>query len=207
MPQDFSFERVASFVKKTVLGNIALGLIILPGATSTNLIIPQEKLDSSFNIPSKETPDPDKIQVPIAFNYMSQKYQIFHPGIDLATEFGLPIKPIKAGIIEEAGYSPFGYGNEVLIDNGDGMESLYAHMSKIEVKKGDSVNTNTIIGLVGSSGHSTGPHLHLEVHVDGKPVNPLSILPPLQGDSSIKLITSAATPVAKVQETLTSIQQ
>jgi len=175
---------------------LALGLIVLPGGTQASLIIPQKELDSSFNIPVNTPRDPNTIQAPVAFNYISQGFRTFHPGIDLATEFGMPIKPIKAGTIEEAGYSPFGYGNEVVIDNGNGMESLYAHLSKIEVQKGESVDTTTVIGLVGTTGHSTGPHLHLEVHINGTPVNPLSVLPSLKGDSSIKLLGA-----------ITSIQQ
>jgi murein DD-endopeptidase MepM/ murein hydrolase activator NlpD len=186
LPQNFPLKRVASYVKKLLSANVALGLIMIPGGVQTNLIIPQQKLDISFNIAS--TVDQNKIQIPIIFHYMSQGFHFYHPGIDLATDFGTQIKPIKAGVVEEAGYSPFGYGNEILIDNGNGMESLYAHLSKIEVRIGQKVNINTTIGQVGTTGHSTGPHLHLEIHQDGKPINPLTVLPALNQNSS-KLIT------------------
>jgi murein DD-endopeptidase MepM/ murein hydrolase activator NlpD len=107
---------------------------------------------------------------------MSQGFSTFHPGLDLATKYGTKINPIESGTVKMAGYSSFGYGFEIVIDHEDGTESLYAHLSKIEVKKGDTVNLNTEIGLVGSTGHSTGPHLHLEVHKNGIAINPLSVI-------------------------------
>jgi len=60
------------------------------------------------------------------------------------------------------------------------MESLYAHLSKIEVKTGDSIDEHSQIGLVGTTGHATGPHLHLEIHINGRSVNPLSVLPSIK---------------------------
>ena len=193
MPKDFSAKRLVSRVKKllkrgvklVLSSNLAFALLALPlpsnfiARSESNLIIPEQTLASSFNIPGTDQPDPATIQIPVNYKYVSQKFSSFHPGIDLPSEFASAVKPIKAGVVELAEYSPFGYGNEVLIDHGDGLESLYAHLSKIEVKKGDTVTINSELGLVGSTGHSTGPHLHLEIHKDGVPVNPLNILPPL----------------------------
>jgi len=156
----------------------------LPSNTPS-LIIPQEKLDVAFNVATNNTKDNNKIELPLEFNYMSQGFSSFHPAIDLATKYGTSIKPIKAGVVKEAGYSPFGYGNEVLINHGDGMESLYAHLSKIEVKTGDEVTVDSEIGLVGTTGHSTGPHLHLEIHQNGKSINPLTILPSFKSPRSL----------------------
>ena len=184
-------------VKTFLGGNLAFALIATSSGFPSNyvnsqssLIIPEEKLDISFNIPSPlNTETQSGIQIPIDYIYMSQGFHIFHPGIDLASKFGNPVKPIMSGTVEEAGASYVGYGNEILINHGGGMESLYAHLSKINVKKGDVVDMDTIIGLVGSTGHSTGPHLHLEVHKDGIPVNPLTILPSLTNTRS-RLLTS-----------------
>lgn len=189
-------KSIKHLLKKGLVSNVALALIAIPVPTSsfvenpqTDLTIPQSKLDLAFNVSAKETEA--KIQIPIVFTYMSQGYSSFHPGIDLATKYGTPIKPVEAGTVEEAGYSPFGYGNEVVIDNGNGIETLYAHLSKIEVKKGDVVNIDSEVGLVGSTGRSSGPHLHLEIHKEGKPVNPLTILPTLKTDPSFtRLLTS-----------------
>ncbi|CAN5283493.1 hypothetical protein BH10PAT1_BH10PAT1_3610 [soil metagenome] len=156
-------------------------------AQSQSLLISQAQLNIAFNV-QDNTKNSSIKQIPIDFIYMSQGFSAFHPGVDLATKFGTQILPFEAGIVTQAGYSPFGYGNEVIIDNGNGIESLYAHLSRIDVKKGDRVTVNTEIGLVGSTGHSTGPHLHFEIHKDGVPINPVSILPDIK--TSGTLLTS-----------------
>src|SRR5258708_6683166 len=162
LPTRFSIKSAAKYAKRILASNIALALIAMPSLQTSyintgqsNLIIPEEKLDSSFHIEPEKVIDEPKIQIPIVFTYMSQGFFYYHPGIDLATKFGTPIKPVQAGVVEEAGFSLFSYGNEVLLDNGNGRETLYAHLSKIEVKKGDKVDMSTEIGWVGSSGHSS----------------------------------------------------
>lgn len=117
------------------------------------------------------------IQLPLAKYVLNQGFGFFHPGVDLGAEVGDPVKPVKNGKVIEAGWSIFGYGNTILIDHGEGLSSRYAHLSKIEVKSGDGVTTNTEIGKVGVSGRSTGPHLHLEIHQNGIPINPLTVIP------------------------------
>ncbi|OGM02605.1 hypothetical protein A2115_01150 [Candidatus Woesebacteria bacterium GWA1_41_8] len=82
-----------------------------------------------------------------------------------------------AGVVQAASYTKIGYGNAVLISHGNDMTSLYAHLSKIEVKVGDVVESSTEIGKMGATGHATGPHLHLEIRDHGVPINPLSVLP------------------------------
>lgn len=184
---------MAKYAKGVVASNMALALIAMPVAQTSyindqsTMIIPEVKLDTTFNVNEQEIQSPPPIQIPVDYIYMSQGFHAFHPGIDLATKYGTSIKPIEDGTVIEAGYSPFGYGNEILIDNGNGIESLYAHLSKIEVKKGEGVTESTEIGLVGTTGHSTGPHLHLEIHKDGIPVNPLTILPPLTNKELLTL--------------------
>jgi murein DD-endopeptidase MepM/ murein hydrolase activator NlpD len=116
------------------------------------------------------------IQYPLENIRLNQGYGIFHPGIDLGSEIGDPIKAIKAGVVTEAESGSFGYGNTVVIDHGKGLISRYAHLSKIEVKVGDSVTTTTEIGTIGVTGRSTGPHLHLEIRQNGMALNPLSVL-------------------------------
>jgi murein DD-endopeptidase MepM/ murein hydrolase activator NlpD len=116
------------------------------------------------------------IQYPLETIRVNQGYGIFHPGVDLGDEIGSPIKPVKAGIVIEAENGSYGYGNTIVIDHGKGLTSRYAHLSKIEIKVGDNVNTNIEIGQVGTTGHSTGPHLHLEIRQNGIPLNPLSVL-------------------------------
>ena len=80
-------------------------------------------------------------------------------------------------MIEFAGRVFDGKGNIVVIDHGDGLKSLYAHMGKIEVGVGNTVDTKTAIGTVGLTGHTTGPHVHLEIYDHDVAVNPASVLP------------------------------
>jgi murein DD-endopeptidase MepM/ murein hydrolase activator NlpD len=106
----------------------------------------------------------------------TQGFWLLHPGVDLATEIGTPVKPIMKGVVTKTEYNWFGYGNMIVVSHGSDFESLYAHLSQINVKVGDGVTTDTIIGLSGSTGRSTGPHLHLEIHQDGKAIDPGPIL-------------------------------
>lgn len=103
-----------------------------------------------------------------------------HTGLDIATSTGTPMIPVASGRVTYAGYKG-SYGNMVIINhgknaNGQTIETYYAHCSRLNVNVGDIVNENTIIAYVGSTGNSTGPHLHLEIRVDGKAVNPQNYL-------------------------------
>ena len=95
-----------------------------------------------------------------------------HSGIDLAAPYGTPIMATGSGVVTRAG-SNGGYGLMVGLDHGDGTETRYAHMSRYVVRPGDRVSEGQVIGYVGSTGNSTGPHLHYEVLVGGRPVDPL----------------------------------
>jgi len=97
----------------------------------------------------------------------------FHSGIDIGAPYGAPIYAAEAGKVILASYYD-GYGNCIIIDHGDGVSTLYAHCSSIIVKVGQYVSKGQIIGYVGSTGNSTGPHLHFEVRINGNPVNPLN---------------------------------
>lgn len=96
----------------------------------------------------------------------------FHAGVDLASQAGSPIRATQNGSVASAGWSG-NYGYLVVLDHGNGVETRYAHMSAISVEAGRSVQQGDIIGLVGSSGRSTGPHVHYEVRIDGRATNPL----------------------------------
>ena len=99
----------------------------------------------------------------------------FHTGIDLAAPVGTPIKATLDGRIATTGYSAV-YGNYVIVTHDGGYQSLYAHMHRIQVKRGQWVTQGGILGLVGNTGYSTGPHLHFSVYRNGKMVNPASLL-------------------------------
>ncbi|MER3631886.1 MAG: hypothetical protein C4325_06775 [Blastocatellia bacterium] len=101
----------------------------------------------------------------------------FHAGMDIGGDRGEPVIAPGAGRIIEAGWKG-GYGNMIEIDHGKGVTTRYGHLSKIEVEIGDNVTRGQIIGRVGSTGRSTGPHLHYELRINDRPINPRVLLPP-----------------------------
>ena len=100
----------------------------------------------------------------------------FHPGIDIANELGTPIVATADGVVEFAGWNSGGYGNMVDINHGNGIMTRYGHASQVLVSTGQSVKRGQVIAYMGSTGFSTGPHVHYEVHVNGQKVNPISYL-------------------------------
>lgn len=99
----------------------------------------------------------------------------FHEGVDIATKFGADVRVVGDGIVVEARRHG-GYGNMVLIDHGNGQQTLYGHLRRYIVEPGQRVKRGTVIGSVGSTGRSTGPHLHFEVLEADKPVDPIKTL-------------------------------
>jgi len=100
-----------------------------------------------------------------------------HEGIDVTAPMGTPIEAPAAGVVREAGWES-GYGNTIVIDHGFGTVTKFAHASKILVREGQRVSRGQRIALVGNTGLATGPHLHYEVHVNGRPVDPLRYVLP-----------------------------
>lgn len=98
-----------------------------------------------------------------------------HKGLDIAAKTGTPIKAVSTGKIIHSG-TMGGYGNLIIIDHGNGVKTYYGHCSKLYAKKGETVKTGEIIATVGSTGNSTGSHLHLEVRLNNQILNPLKYL-------------------------------
>lgn len=98
--------------------------------------------------------------------------KMMHHGIDISGDYRTPIYATANGIVEKAAYSG-GYGKTVIIDHGNGVKTVYAHLRKYDVKKGQSVKKGDMIAELGNSGNSTGPHLHYEVRVNGKTIDPI----------------------------------
>ncbi|MDO8576993.1 MAG: M23 family metallopeptidase [Candidatus Daviesbacteria bacterium] len=109
--------------------------------------------------------------------YLSTRFSSWHPGIDIATGLGMPIHPIIDGEVSETGRDFFGLGNFVVVTHQNGFKSKYAHMGKIFVKVGDKITEENILGEVGLTGHTSGPHTHLEITHDGNYVDPQALLP------------------------------
>lgn len=139
-----------------------------------NLI--ESKWDSIYKIPSG---------LPITsvdFKNLSDKYGyrkhpifkrwIFHEGVDISAKKGTKIYSTADGIVEKVIISGRGYGNRIVIDHGNGYKTLYAHLKGFTVKKGQVIKRNDVIGFVGNTGLSTGPHLHYEVLLNNRPVDP-----------------------------------
>ena len=113
-------------------------------------------------------------------NPVSGEY-LMHSGVDIAASQGTEIRAAYSGIVSEVGSNSVG-GNYISLVHKDGSETLYCHCSKIIAEKGDVIRAGETIALVGSTGRSTGPHLHFEITVDGKTENPLLYLPNENGE-------------------------
>lgn len=124
-----------------------------------------------------------------AFNWPTNRHYLsgynfsaWHPGLDFAGRLGEPIYAADGGTVIYAGYSlntagrPVGYGQYVVLDHGNGYQTLYAHASQLYVRCGDQVRSGAVIAAVGSIGHSTGPHLHFELRAGGGALNPWNLL-------------------------------
>lgn len=102
------------------------------------------------------------------------KIRKFHAGMDFSAKTGTPVYATGDGVVARADNKATGYGNHIVIKHGYGYETLYAHLSKYNVRVGQRVKRGDVIGFIGSTGRSEGPHLHYEVHVNGEPVNPIN---------------------------------
>ncbi|MEO7801553.1 MAG: M23 family metallopeptidase [Ginsengibacter sp.] len=121
-----------------------------------------------------------------------------HKGLDFTAPQGTPIYATGNGIVSAAGYGDGGYGNHVEINHGYGYETLYGHMVRIKVRNGQRINRGEVIGWVGSTGKSTGPHCHYEVHVNGREVDPVYFFyNDLNAEEFDRLLKIAATGSAK----------
>ena len=118
-----------------------------------------------------------------------------HAGLDFAAPIGTPIYATANGTVKEADFNEGGYGNHVVINHSYGYETLYGHMVRMKAKVGQKVKRGEVIGYVGSTGKSTGPHCHYEVHKNGTPVDPVYFfyndLTPEQYDRLLKLAAAS----------------
>lgn len=143
-----------------------------------DMVADKEKMLAS--IPSIMPVDRNKIRISSGFGWRRNPFtrsgSQFHPGIDMAGKIGTPIYATGDGEVIDPFGSMTGYGIVIVIDHGYGFQTLYAHLSKRLVKAGDKVKRGEIIGYLGNTGPSTGPHLHYEVMRNGKKVNPINYI-------------------------------
>lgn len=115
--------------------------------------------------------------------FLSTRFSTHHPGIDLAIGLGMLIHPIIDGVVEKTGRDFWGLGNYVTVSHEGGFKSKYAHMGRIFVKAGDKVSSENTLGEVGLTGHTSGPHTHLEITLNGEYIDPQKLLPEIVDNS------------------------
>ncbi len=165
-------------VKRLLGANIALVIFATNLISNNNLLDLEDALVEPVVAADTVALTTEKTaQYPLKDIRITQGYRLFHPAIDFDGEIGDPVYPIKPGKIEAIQFSKFAYGNAILVNHGNKMTSLYAHLSQINVIEGQEVGLTTEIGKVGSTGRSTGPHLHLEIRDHGVAINPYTVLP------------------------------
>ena len=176
-------DKIVSYNKLADASDIQKGdTLIVPGGVKPSTIaavVPQSR-----NLPSvikdifvpSASPDEDSGATflwPIRSQRITQYFGLRHTGLDISDKSGTPIFAAESGKVERSGWTS-GYGYNVVINHGNGFKTLYAHASKLLVSVGDSVGRGQTIALVGSTGRSTGPHVHFEVIQNGRKTNPLN---------------------------------
>jgi len=174
-------EKYKVNAEKTALANnVSLDSELKAG---TSLFVPEAELDWA----TRQEINGDLFKKPLHARYwLSSNYgwrnspfnagsRTFHGGIDMAVSQGTPIYAALDGTVTAVGYNAT-YGNYVIITHHSGYKTLYGHMKSTACRKGNFVYTNTVIGYVGSTGMSTGPHLHFTVYKNGKTINPMAVL-------------------------------
>ena len=156
---------------------LAVGAKSQPGTiVAGSSTVPIEKsvdLKISTKVTANKVP---KLVWPVPKTYVSSSFSYFHQGIDIPIAYGTPVGSFSAGKVTFAGWDG-GFGKAVVIRHKNGLTSRYAHLSSISVKNGQKVYVGNIVGSVGTTGYTTGSHLHFEVHKATGAVNPLNILP------------------------------
>lgn len=180
-----------SYLRKFIFGAIIISVLLLFGSSSKptqsatynidSFVIIENRL-SVEEIINNTLPTTSPIQtddfIVITSPYGNRihpftKKLAFHKGIDISAKIGSPIYSTAKGVVAEAKYSKYGYGNKIVVEHNYGFETLYAHIDSIYVSVGDTINKNQQIGTVGNTGRSTGPHLHYEIKKNKVLIDPM----------------------------------
>ena len=178
-------RKLLKFHQPSRLTKISMGglvVLYLLSYQPTFTIPPLKKVVAEAQFSQQQSIDAQKLSQPFNLphpGYLSTRFSKWHPGIDIATGLGMPIKPVAGGRVSEVTFGFFGLGHNVIIEHEQGYNSSYGHMGRIFVKKGDLVEQSSIIGEVGLTGRTTGPHTHLEMTKNGGYIDPQTILPTL----------------------------
>jgi len=185
LPISLFFRKIFEFPKlRLLLGAGMTASVLLAGCfvDPAPVFSNQETVIVKSNKPIIHTQT--NLQRPVSGS-ISQGYHWYHPAIDIVSELKTPIKPITEGKIKEVNFSHWGYGHKVVIEHKHNLQSLYAHLGEIKVKTGQEVNKDTIIGNIGLTGWTSGPHLHLEIQQGNKYLDPQAVLPKLEKENKL----------------------
>ena len=182
---DVEIDDILDANNMTLNSKLSIGQkLVIPGASKTASVLVAKNTPKSYTGIAaikkivKQTTQPivaNKMAWPTVGHIITQYYSLRHTGLDIANKLGTPLFAADTGTIIFAGWST-GYGNNIVIDHGGGKKTRYAHMSKFYVSKGDHVVKGETIGEMGSTGWSTGPHVHFEVIINGVRYNPLNYI-------------------------------
>jgi murein DD-endopeptidase MepM/ murein hydrolase activator NlpD len=182
------YKAKAEDIINSPLNNLAGGNNLLPG---TKIVVPggvkpfvapavsvsgDDSSGGAYSGPAVDASASGQFQWP-AYGMLSQGFWWGHRALDIASAVGVPIAAADGGYVSYAGWDATGYGYMLLIDHGNGFQTLYAHLSQYYVDPGQAVARGQVIAAMGSTGNSTGPHLHFEIRYGGVPQNPLFYLP------------------------------
>jgi murein DD-endopeptidase MepM/ murein hydrolase activator NlpD len=184
----WSFRKELKYVALTFLIILSLPIIAVVILTNTGINIISDKIATSNietnNIEIKNPVTGEVVKtispsiswpttgvITLEFGKRSP-YQLYHTGLDIANIVGTDIIPLYEGTVTYAGEVSWGFGKHIIIDHGDNVSTIYAHLSRIFVYKGQKVKIGDVIGKMGNTGWSTGPHLHFQINIYGIPINP-----------------------------------
>ena len=162
---------------KRLIGAGLMGLMVFLGVMENALAVKAQEADATLiTTPQTEVITEKTLEKPLD-GALAQGFHGFHRGIDILDPVGTEIKPVTRGRVVEVSQGRLGWGNTVVIEHEKGLKSRYAHMKDFNVQEGDQVEKGTVLGWVGMTGWTTGPHLHLEIYQDGWAIDPAQILP------------------------------
>lgn len=173
------FKKVKHFKKFIAIFWVGLSLL---GYQPTIAFPPIKKVLTQANFTQESSITSASFNYPISLphpGFLTTKFSRWHPGVDIAAGLGMPVHPITEGKVSQVNFSFFGLGNNVVLEHAQGLVATYAHLGRIFVKTGDRVTSSSIIGEVGITGKTSGPHTHLETTLNGQAIDPLTILPPI----------------------------
>lgn len=163
-----------------LMASIVAGGMLLPATdyafSSWEIEQPVEEILAYDTVAPADTPNANYVLPVEALNGISQYYHGGHLGLDLRAPQGTVVNSLAAGTVELVEYSSLGYGRRVIVRHENDIRSMYAHLGEVEAEMGELVAAGEMLGTVGMSGWTTGPHLHLEVFVNEAPVNPLGYI-------------------------------